>query len=68
MVDSIEQHLISANMWLLLEVKLPNPISFMTSFKVSPYSILIMGGLIQSDTEDQVAYPSNQVMAFDIRF
>ncbi len=37
MTESIEQYLVSANMWILLEVKLPNPISFVTSFKVSPF-------------------------------
>ena len=68
MTESIEQYLISANTWILLEVKLPNPISFVTSFKVSPFQILLLGGLIESDREDRSSYPSNQVIQLDIRY
>ncbi|CDW71550.1 kelch motif family protein [Stylonychia lemnae] len=68
MTDTIEQYLISANMWILLEIKMPNPISFLTTFKVSPFQIILLGGLIESDSEDRVSYPSNQVLQFDIRY
>eukprot|EP00347_Sterkiella_histriomuscorum_P013022 403366312 len=68
MQDTIEMFLISANMWILLSVKMPNPISFLTTFKVSPFQIILLGGLIESDSDDRVAYPSNQVLQFDIRF
>ena len=68
MTDTIEQYLISANMWILLEIKMPNPISFLTTFKVSPFQIILLGGLIESDSEDRTSYPSNQVLQFDIRY
>lgn len=68
MTDSIEMHIISANIWITLQVKLPNPLSFATTFKVSPFQMILLGGLIESDSEDRAAYPSNQVLQFDIRF
>jgi N-acetylneuraminic acid mutarotase len=37
MTDSIELYLISANLWIQLKLKLPNPASFITTFKVSPF-------------------------------
>jgi hypothetical protein len=52
----------------MLNVKMPNPISFVTVFKVSPYQILILGGLIESDSETKATYPTNQVLRLDIRY
>ncbi len=37
MTETIEQFLISANMWITLSIKMPNPICFLTTFKVSPF-------------------------------
>lgn len=48
MTEHIEMYIVSANLWILLSVKLPNPVSFITSFKVSPFQILLLGGLIES--------------------
>lgn len=35
MTDSIEMYVVSADLWITLPVKLPSPLSFTTSFKVS---------------------------------
>ena len=67
MTNTIELYLIAANIWITLQIRIPNPISFLTPFKVNAYQILLFGGLIESDSEDRIAYPSNQVLLFDIR-
>jgi hypothetical protein len=59
MTETIEMYLIAANEWIVLEVKLPNQISFVTPFKVSPFQIILMGGLIESESEGRIAYPTN---------
>lgn len=33
--DSIEQYSIASDTWTMLKIKLPNPISFLVSFKVN---------------------------------
>lgn len=33
--DSIEQYSVASDTWTLLKIKLPNPISFLVSFKVN---------------------------------
>ena len=40
----------------------------MTAFKVSPFQIVLLGGLIESDSEERAAYPTNQVIQFDVRY
>ena len=65
--DSIEMYLVSADLWLLLQVKLPSPIAFATAFKVSQFQIVLLGGLISADSENCQTYPTNQVVSYDIR-
>jgi N-acetylneuraminic acid mutarotase len=62
MTDTIEMYLLSADLWITLNVKLPSPISFSTAFKVTQYSIILLGGLIEADSESTETYPTNQVI------
>lgn len=43
--------MISANIWLALPVKVHFRLSFLSTFKVSPYQILILGGIVEGESE-----------------
>jgi N-acetylneuraminic acid mutarotase len=64
--DTIEQFSISADVWTLLKVKLPNAISFLTSFKLSATQILLLGGSAREQTRKGNSYKTNQVLMYDI--
>ena len=51
MTDVIEMYLVSANIWMRLPVKMHYKLSFITSFKVSPYQILLLGGIVEGESE-----------------
>jgi N-acetylneuraminic acid mutarotase len=49
--DTIEQYSIATNTWNLLKIRLPSPISFTTSFKLSCSQILLMGGSVKEHSK-----------------
>jgi Kelch motif len=51
MTDIIEQYLVSANIWVSLPVRMPYNMSFLSTFKVSPFQILILGGIVEGASE-----------------
>lgn len=51
MTDIIEQYLVSANIWISLPVKMPYKMSFLSTFKVSPFQIIILGGIVEGESE-----------------
>ena len=51
MTEIIEQYLVSANIWITLPVRMPYKMSFLSTFKVSPYQILIMGGIVEGESD-----------------
>jgi hypothetical protein len=68
MTEVIEQYLVSANIWITLPVKMPYKMSFLTTFKVSPYQILILGGIVEGESEVvKESFITNQVSMYDIR-
>lgn len=67
--DVIEQYLVSANTWLRLPVKMHFRLSFLTTFKVSPYQILLLGGIVEGESEViKENFITNQVSLYDIRY
>ena len=64
--DTIEQYSIATNTWNTLKVKLPSPISFLTSFKVSQTQILLLGGSVKEHSRRGQTYKTNQVLIFDV--
>ena len=68
MTEVIEQYPASANIWITLPVKMPYKMSFLTTFKVSPYQILILGGIVEGESEVvKESFITNQVSMYDIR-
>jgi hypothetical protein len=68
MTEIVEQYLVSANIWITLPVKMPYRMSFLSSFKVSPYQILILGGIVEGESEIiKESFITNQVSLYDIR-
>ena len=68
MTEVIEQYLVSANIWITLPVKMPYKMSFLTTLKVSPYQILILGGIVEGESEVvKESFITNQVSMYDIR-
>jgi hypothetical protein len=68
MTEIIEQYLVSANIWITLPVKMPYRMSFLSTFKVSPYQIIILGGIVEGDSEIiKESFITNQVSMYDIR-
>lgn len=63
--DSIEQYCVSTDTWTLLKIRLPNPVSFQTSFKLSETMIILLGGSIKQHSRKNESYKSNQVLVFD---
>ena len=63
--DTIEMFSFSLNEWSLLSIKLPNPASLTSVFKLTDRKILIVGGLIKEHSEKTTPYKSNQVLIFD---
>ena len=64
-LDSIEKFSFNLNEWSILKIKLPDPVSLSSVFKISEKEILIIGGLINEHTEKSTPYKSNQVLIFD---
>ena len=64
--DSIEQYSIASDTWTLLKIRLPNPISFLVSFKVNENQILLMGGSVWEASKNTKTYKTNQVILFDV--
>lgn len=68
MTDIIEQYLVSANIWITLPVRMPYKMSFLSAFKVSPYQMLIMGGIVEGESDIiKESFITNQVSLYDIR-
>lgn len=68
MTDIIEQYLVSANIWITLPVRMPYKLSFLSTFKVSPFQILILGGIVEGESEiTKESFITNQVSIYDIR-
>lgn len=68
MTDIIEQYLVSANIWITLPVRMPYNMCFLSSFKVSPFQILILGGIVEGVSEiTKESFVTNQVSLYDIR-
>ena len=63
--DTIEMFSFSLNEWSLLSIKLPNPASLTSVFKLTDRKVLITGGLIKERSEKTTPYKSNQVLVFD---
>ncbi|CAI2361465.1 unnamed protein product [Moneuplotes crassus] len=64
-INSIELFSFSLNEWSVLEIKLPNPVSLCSVFKLNETKLLILGGLIKEYSEKTTAYKSDQVLVFD---
>jgi len=64
-VDTVEQFSISTNVWTMLRVRLPMPVAFLTTFKVSNSEIIIMGGMVK-DVKNLTTYKSNEVLLFNV--
>eukprot|EP00347_Sterkiella_histriomuscorum_P008465 403344995 len=64
--DTIEQYSIATNTWNLLKIKLPSPISFLTSFKFSQTQIILLGGSVKEHSRKAQTYKTNQVLVFDV--
>lgn len=63
--DSIEQYCVSSDTWTLMKIRLPNPVSFQVSFKISETHIILLGGSIKQHSHKNDTYKSNQVLLFD---
>ena len=63
--DSIEQYCVSSDTWTLMKIRLPNPVSFQVSFKISETTIILLGGSIKQHSHKNDTYKSNQVLLFD---
>lgn len=57
--DTIEQYSIATNTWNMLKVKLPSPISFLTSVKLSQTQILLLGGSVKEHSRRSQTYKTN---------
>ena len=44
---------------------MPMPVSYLTTFKVSPSEILIMGGVVK-DVRNSTTYKTNEVLLFNV--
>ena len=64
-LDTIEQFSISTYVWTVLRVKLPIPVSFLTTFKVAASEILIMGGMVR-DLKNNTTYKTSEVVLFNL--
>ena len=64
-LDSIEKYSISQDQWTELPIKLPDPASFLSPFKVTNRHILIFGGQVKAKTADKKTFKSDQVLIFD---
>lgn len=64
-VDTVEQFSISTNVWTMLRVRMPMPVSYLTSFKTSASEILLMGGMVK-DVKNLTTYKSNEVVLFNV--
>jgi hypothetical protein len=49
----------------MLRVRMPMPVSFLTTFKISSSEILIMGGMVK-DVKNLTTYKSNEVCLFNV--
>lgn len=68
MTDVIEQYLVSANIWVTLPVRMQYKMSFLSTFKVSPFQILILGGIVEGESDIvKESFVTNQVSLYDIR-
>jgi hypothetical protein len=68
MTDIIESYLVSANIWITLPVRMPYNMSFLSTFKVSPFQILILGGIVEGISEiSKESFVTNQASIYDIR-
>ena len=56
---------ISTNVWTMLRVRMPMPVSFLTTFKVSASEIIVMGGMVK-DVKNLTQYKSNEVVLFNV--
>ena len=63
--DSIEVYSVATDSWTLLRVRLPNPVAFLLSFKVSETEIALLGGSVRELTKRGDSYKTNQVMLFN---
>jgi N-acetylneuraminic acid mutarotase len=65
--DSIEQYSVATDTWTLLKIRLPHPISFLVSVKLSGTKILLMGGSVKATQEkgSSSSKKSNQLMTQD---
>lgn len=64
-VDTVEQYSISTNVWTMLRVRMPMPVSFLTTFKLSSSEILLMGGMVK-DVKNLTQYKSNEVLLYNV--
>lgn len=64
--DTIEQYSVASDTWTLLKIRLPNPISFLVSFKINETKILLLGGSVKENSKSSKTYKTNQVVLFDV--
>jgi hypothetical protein len=64
-VDTVEQYSVSTNVWTMLRVRMPMPVAFLTTFKISSSEILVMGGMVK-DVKNLTTYKSNEVSLFNV--
>lgn len=57
--DTIEQYSIATNKWNTLKIRLPSPISFVSSFKLSSTEILLLGGSVKEHSKRSATYKTN---------
>ena len=63
--DSIEVYSVATDSWTLLRIRLPNPVAFLLSFKVSETEIALLGGSVRELTKRSESYKTNQVLLFN---
>lgn len=49
----------------MLRIRMPMPVTFLTTFKVSSSEILVMGGMVK-DVKNLTNYKSNEVLLFNV--
>ena len=49
----------------MLRVRMPMPVAFLTTFKVTSQEILVMGGVVK-DVKNLTTYKSNEVLLFNV--
>lgn len=64
--DTIEQYSIATNKWNTLKIRLPSPISFVSSLKLSNTEILLLGGSVKEHSKRSATYKTNQVTVLNV--